>query len=72
MTAGTPTKEDYEKMFDTKMNLVVTIDGVTYDNLQFLSEKTGRSKEDLGSIALFYGMDQLIQEIKEIVQGCKE
>lgn len=72
MTAGTPTKEDYEKMFDTKMNLVVTIDGVTYETIQFLSENTGRSKEDLGSMALFYGMDQLIQEIKEIVQSCKE
>lgn len=48
MVEHRPTEGEFKKMFDTKMNLVVTVDGITYDNIRFLSDQTGRSMDDLG------------------------
>ena len=68
MVEHRPTEGEFKKMFDTKMNLVVTVDGITYDNIRFLSDQTGRSMDDLGGMATFYGMGRLITEIEKTIK----
>ena len=72
MSLDKPTPEEFQKMYDTKMQLCVLIDGVTYSTIEYISSQTGETKEEIAARALFLGITPLLEEYKAIMKKLRD
>lgn len=65
ITSDTPA-EELVKMYDNEHKMAATVDGVTAELIAMLSSKTDIPTHILAGKAMFYGMKQLVIEIKQM------
>lgn len=61
-----PTPEERQKMFDTKMNVIAEINGLSHEALRVTSERYGIPMDLIAGRAIFLGLSEAIKEIQDM------